>query len=222
MDTTLWTEPALAPTAVIPKLPEKRGASCGYEQLELGDEEQLARYPVLQAIRSGMKLDTESYSRGNYQTVPIVPGKPLPGTREGFQQLLDHWARRHGQTCGAGGTAWTRVVPTLDGAKPQSWLQEYQSDALPSVNIEALGESCFSRKPADTEPPSPSKTAVVSADKAADVPVGPSLTTAAVCTCSSAAAIPHTVAMASTPLTHCAPELRRFFTLRIVVGKTAR
>ena len=74
MDTTLWTEPALAPTAVVPKLPEKRNASCGFEQLELGDEDQLARYPVLQAIRSGIKLDTESYTRGNYQTVPIVPG----------------------------------------------------------------------------------------------------------------------------------------------------
>lgn len=90
VDTTLWTEPALAPTAVIPKLPEKRDAGCGYEQLELGDEEQLARYPVLQAIRSGMKLDTESYTRGNYQTVPIVPGMPLPGERQRVPSL-DNW-----------------------------------------------------------------------------------------------------------------------------------
>ena len=64
----------MAPTAVVPTLPEKRGAPCGYQQLELGDEEQLARYPVLQAIRSGIKLDSESYTRGSFQTVPILPG----------------------------------------------------------------------------------------------------------------------------------------------------
>lgn len=74
INTSLWNEPAMAPTAVVPTLPEKRGAECGYQQLELGDEEQLARYPVLQAIRSGIKLDAESYTRGSYQTVPIVPG----------------------------------------------------------------------------------------------------------------------------------------------------
>jgi hypothetical protein len=77
IDTPLWEEPAMAPTAVVPTLPEKRGAPCGYQQLELGDEEQLARYPVLQAIRSGIKLDSESYTRGSYQTVPIVPGAAL-------------------------------------------------------------------------------------------------------------------------------------------------
>lgn len=50
---------------------------------------------------------------------------------------------QHG-SISAGGSAWTKVGPALDGAKPASWLQEYQFHDLPSVPIEALGESCFS------------------------------------------------------------------------------
>lgn len=78
VDATLWTTPALAPTAVVPTLPASAAAECGYQQLELGDEEQLARYPVLQAMRSGISLDAESYTKGSYHTVPIVPGAPVP------------------------------------------------------------------------------------------------------------------------------------------------
>ena len=74
IDSTLWTAPALAPTAVVPTLPETSAGECGFRQLELGDEEQLARYPVLQALRSGISLDSESYTRGSYHTVPVVPG----------------------------------------------------------------------------------------------------------------------------------------------------
>lgn len=182
VDTTLWTEPALAPTAVIPKLPESRGAACGYEQLELGDEEQLARYPVLQAIRSGIKLDTESYTRGNYQTVPIVPGECMPQLNcNNLGSKPEHTA--HCFNPSAGGSAWTKVVPALDGAKPEAWLQEYQSDALPSVHIEALGESCFSKMPADkTEATASIPSAAQSAEHQPGVPLGPSLTSPRVLT----------------------------------------
>jgi hypothetical protein len=74
IDSTLWTTPALAPTALVPTLPEMASGECGFKQLELGDEEQLARYPVLQAIRSGISLDAEAYTRGSYHTLPVVPG----------------------------------------------------------------------------------------------------------------------------------------------------
>jgi hypothetical protein len=74
VDTTLWTAPALAPTALVPTLPDTSTAECGFKQLELGDEEVLAQYPVLQAIRSGVSLDSEAYTRGSYHTLPVVPG----------------------------------------------------------------------------------------------------------------------------------------------------
>jgi hypothetical protein len=74
LDASLWTTPALAPTAVVPTLPVSNTEECGFQQLELGDEEQLARYPVLQAMRSGISLDAESYTKGSYHTLPIVPG----------------------------------------------------------------------------------------------------------------------------------------------------
>jgi hypothetical protein len=76
VDPTLWTTPALAPTAVVPTLPESSAAESGFKQLELGDEEVIARYPVLQAVRSGISLDAQSYTRGSHTTIPIVPGAP--------------------------------------------------------------------------------------------------------------------------------------------------
>jgi hypothetical protein len=85
VDATLWTAPALAPTAVVPTLPHTSNAECGFQQLELGDEEQPARYPVVQAIRSGISLDTETYTRGSYHTVPIVPGVCLTLRSQGKQ-----------------------------------------------------------------------------------------------------------------------------------------
>lgn len=44
----------------------------------------------------------------------------------------------------AGGTAWSKSAPQdALQAKGQAWLREYMSSTLPSVPIEALGESCF-------------------------------------------------------------------------------
>lgn len=46
----------------------------------------------------------------------------------------------------AGGTAWGRAAPHEgQSSKAQAWLKEYMSFTLPSVSLEALGESCFAQ-----------------------------------------------------------------------------
>lgn len=48
-----------------------------------------------------------------------------------------------------GGTAWGKSAPHEgQSKKAQAWLREYMGSALPSVPLEALGESCFTEAPA--------------------------------------------------------------------------
>ena len=161
VDSTLWTEPSLPPTAVVPTLPQTSDGKAGFKEIDLDEEHELAKHPVLQALRAGVSLDAEAYTRGSYHTNPVVPGADVhaapayppaafaePATPESVCGHLDHLhvpcelSGLLAIALPAGAQSWDKSRPShTTRERARGWLAELESGATPSVHLPALGPS---------------------------------------------------------------------------------